>query len=179
MPIEFLSEAGIQLCFVGVHLDGGGPCYRLLLQFIDHCRTSTYGPCHLPDLRGIWATSPGLAALRALLTSIFSSSSETYIAQVRSLSYAKGRVPCSNGSQKHCQGHGLWGLPGCAFCPTGSPALCLVPLGFPGRVILSLEHHTVLQEFVTKAPRINSPGFQRCPKVVSASTRNIDPTSQH
>lgn len=40
-----------------------------------------------------------------------------------------------------------------------SVSLYLVPpclnAGFPGRVVLSLEHHTVLPEFVTKVPGTN------------------------
>lgn len=61
--------------------------YRLLLQLIwlmdlDHLRTSTYGPCHLTDLKG-------LAALIASLASVLSGSPEINIPQARSLSYAQ------------------------------------------------------------------------------------------
>lgn len=71
-----------------------GSYYRLSLQLIwlmdlDHLRTSTYAPCHLTDLKGVWAASPRLVALRAPLASVFSSSPETNIPQARSLSYAQ------------------------------------------------------------------------------------------
>lgn len=63
-----------------------GSYYRLLLQLIwlmdlDHLRTSTYGPCHLTDLKGVWAESPGLVALIASLASVLSCSPETNIPQ--------------------------------------------------------------------------------------------------
>lgn len=62
MPVEILcEEAGGQLCFAGLDLDvGEGSCYRLFFFFqliwcidLDHLRASAWGPCHLPDFRGV------------------------------------------------------------------------------------------------------------------------------
>jgi hypothetical protein len=131
----------------------------------------------LVDLGGVWAASPGLEPhcrkypLPHQRRTLLSHSPRVM---------PKGGVPCSNGRQKPLARNIVSVCSREARLSRMFPVFCALSwLGFSRKCGPESGASGCPPEVCATVPGINSLGFQKCPKVISASVGNIGPTSQH